>query len=787
MKYLLPFLFLFILNNAFSQYSDTTTCISGLDELTYVINYDQQHCIDTCDGSYSIQVLVGSGSYTYQVTGDLGYSSVNAAADSLCPENFVCIVTDLTTGIACTSTFSVDSLQPLTYSLDLLNASAVGECDGEAEISASGGAPPYIVTWYDAGENVIPNQSDLLLDSLCVGDYFFTFTDSQSCPCVNCVPCDSCPPANNNGLIPFSIYDGTIDVVVDWTIDELCPWMCDGMAGISASGGSGNYTFDVGVGSNNNGQFDYLCPSGYTVTVTDDQGNSGTADFIIFEAFSPWVDAQTTNETCFESCDGTITIDDIGGSMIEYSNDGGATFQPSPTFNNLCPGTYDLWGVNYNFCLVPIYPVTIIAGVSPVINSVTTSATSAPGFSDGCITQVDVSGGNPPYAYTVNGVPMGSLPSCGFSTGIYNVCVTDANVCETCESVLIEEGTIAVPLSIQTGTITDPCPGACNATVVIEGTGGVGPFVAVLADQVIPGNIQCNTYTDSTWSFPGLCAGDYIATVTDNNGVTSQTSFTIDEPFIDAFVTSDYSGYGISCYGNADGSASVVYLVNNYDNFLGVTWSINEFTDNISGLIAGTYLVDVSYMGLDEFFQPVTCMMTSLVDVTEPSAVSVSTNIIVEYTEDNCIGSIEVNGTGGVVPYTYEWNECNISGTIIETTQTINDLCAGVYQAKVIDANGCRVSSECDTIRSILGFSAIENMSWSIFPNPADEVFIISTDVLGEYSIVMYDITGKIINRQRTDQSKVQIDIKDLNIRTGVYFVEIIQDGLRTKKRIVIQ
>ena len=48
----------------------------------------------------------------------------------------------------------------------------------------------------------------------------------------------------------------------------------------------------------------------------------------------------------------------------------------------------------------------------------------------------------------------------------------------------------------------------------------------------------------------------------------------------------------------------------------------------------------------------------------------------------SCDGSVQVSPAGGTAPYTYQWS----SGS---TTDTDQNLCAGIYSVEVTDINSC--------------------------------------------------------------------------------------------------
>ncbi|MBL7929115.1 MAG: SprB repeat-containing protein, partial [Bacteroidia bacterium] len=136
---------------------------------------------------------------------------------------------------------------------------------------------------------------------------------------------------------------------------------------------------------------------------------------------------------------------------------------------------------------------------------------------------------------------------------------------------------------------------------------------------------------------------------------------------------SDYNGFGVSCFGSSDGfiDLTVTGGMPPFD-FL---WSNNETTEDISGLTAGFYSVQVIDANQDT--------VTATIQITEPSELIAS---LQSSATVSCFGgsngAVNVNITGGTQPYQFLWS----NGA---TTQNIGSLSAGTYTLTVTDANNC--------------------------------------------------------------------------------------------------
>jgi len=128
----------------------------------------------------------------------------------------------------------------------------------------------------------------------------------------------------------------------------------------------------------------------------------------------------------------------------------------------------------------------------------------------GSVTSV-VSGGSSPYTYQwSNGFTTPGISSLCPAT--YTVTVTDANGCSTVESAVVgQSGSI----NVQALYSNESCTGYCDGGAGASASGGVPPYSFSWSNGV---NSQAN---------PDLCPGQYIVTVTDQNGCTGTTTVTI--------------------------------------------------------------------------------------------------------------------------------------------------------------------------------------------------------------------------------------------------------------------
>ena len=196
-------------------------------------------------------------------------------------------------------------------------------------------------------------------------------------------------------------------------------------------------------------------------------------------------------------------------------------------------------------------------------------------------------------------------------------------------------------------------------------TGGTAPYTYDWYDA--PGS-----QTDSNAT--GLPIGTYHVEVTDASGCIDTGVVSLVQSS-DVLITSD--SVVSSCSGICDGIA--IISVDGGEAPYSYDWFENDNinNDSIYNLCADTFRVEVT--------DALGCIDTADVIVTEPVsliALAVDSSAATCNGGDN--GSAVVGGSGGTLPYTYWWNDA-----INQENDTAVNLLGGVYQAAVIDVNGC--------------------------------------------------------------------------------------------------
>ncbi len=355
-------------------------------------------------------------------------------------------------------------------------------------------------------------------------------------------------------------------------------------------------------------------------------------------------------------------------TSYQWSN-GAGIISTDPTIT-VGVGTYTVT-VTYTTGCAATATTTITQAAALSLSATVTDA-SCPGVEDGSI-DLMVAGGVPAYSY--NWGSEGTTQDIStLGAGSYTVTVTDNIGCIATQIYNISEpAEFFVSLDATDATCHNADDGSITATV----TGTSGPFTYHWSTN--PSVAGTNTIT-------GLAPGLYSVTVT--KGVcTVIESISITEP--DAIVITG-TVTNVSCYGEDNGSIDITVTGGGgapgaYTYY----WDNGASTEDITGLFAGTYVVDV--------INDPGCTGTNIFTVTQPDELLVNT---VSYNTTACgvaDGALEVTISGGTGPYDLDFDggTLPIFDQIMAGPGTLNIIGVGhgTTNLLITDAHGCEVST----------------------------------------------------------------------------------------------
>ncbi|MBK6977561.1 MAG: carboxypeptidase regulatory-like domain-containing protein [Cytophagaceae bacterium] len=129
----------------------------------------------------------------------------------------------------------------------------------------------------------------------------------------------------------------------------------------------------------------------------------------------------------------------------------------------------------------------------------------------------------------------------------------------------------------------------------------------------------------------------------------------------------------VKCFGDNTGSATI--SVKGGTQPYTYNWSNGGTTSTIDNLVAGTYSVTITDAN--------SCTLTAQVTINQSTQLVANAATVNVTCKDGNDGSISVNVTGGLAPYTYVWSNGAPSSA------TITGLTGGTYSVVVKDANNC--------------------------------------------------------------------------------------------------
>ena len=428
----------------------------------------------TSDGQINITVVGGSGDYTYAWESDGGTGLVEDSADQdgLGTGTYTVVVTD-TNGCSETAEITLDGPDAIIVDASTVVPSCYGDQDGSITLnSVTGGTgSEYTYNWNTVGGSGL-TTTDASQSDLGIGTYMLTITDENGC----------------EGYFEYELT-GPEEIVlsIDSQVDPNCNpanGEADGSISVSASGGSGDFTFAWSTDSGSELTAGATSQSGllggtYTVVVTDGNGCSTEEEIELITPGEIDLEFTVVPPTC-SGANGSIWIaispegdDDV--YTYEWSTtDGSGLVDGTKHQSALSPGTYELMVTNQNGCTVS--GEFVVPDVSEIeATAEVTADILCNGDGSGEIT-VTASGGTGALEYSIDDEDTYQESNVfpNLEAGEYTIVIKDENGCTTEVDVTVEQ-----PAALTAGTCTE-VQDLCNVNegeIKVEALGGVAPYV----------------------------------------------------------------------------------------------------------------------------------------------------------------------------------------------------------------------------------------------------------------------------------------------------------------------
>ncbi|MDO8971917.1 MAG: SprB repeat-containing protein, partial [Saprospiraceae bacterium] len=407
----------------------------------------------------------------------------------------------------CTATILVTITEPtiLSAMVAVTQPTCFGTDDGTITISSPMGGSGDFDYSIDGGTSWTAGLNNI---GLAPGTYNVRIRDENEITCV--------VDLGNQMLAYPTILSATVTAT-----QPTCFGTNDGIITISSpAGGSGSYDYSIDGGATWTASLSNiaLAPGTYNVQIRDedhpgcviDLGNQVLAYPAVLSAT-----AAATDVTCFGGNDGTITISNQSGGSgsYQYSISGGFSYQNTPSYTNLAPGSYNvrMRDLMHTGCFIIINGSLNIS--EPAILSADVSSTQPTCFNtnDGTITISSPAGGSGDFEYSIDGGTSwtAGLNNTGLAPGTYNVQIRDENH----PACVIDLGNqvLAYPtiLSAMVAATQPTCFGTNDGTITISSPmGGSNAF-----DYSIDGGTSWTAGLNNT----GLAPGTYNVRIRDEN------------------------------------------------------------------------------------------------------------------------------------------------------------------------------------------------------------------------------------------------------------------------------
>lgn len=682
--------------------SCTATTSATVSNNTVPVNLSGSASPNTsCNGANGAINISVSPSGTYSYLWSNGETTEDIS--SLAPGSYTVTVS---AGGECTATASytvANQTESPVISEDI-TAAICGESNGAISLTVTGATSPYTFVWSNT-------ETTQAVSNLAPGDYSVTVTSIDGC----------------TSTATYNVQNNSSDFTLEGAAQPINTCLYDNGAINLSITPPGSYNIQWSNGATTE-DLDSLSAGTYTVVVTESGSCSASASFTIGNiTLIPNASAAVTAALCgLDNGAIDLTVSD-GAAPYSFAWSNGETTEDLP---DIPGGAYSVVVTGADGCTSSVSANVPDNSISFSVDGVANPNTSCDVNNGGIDLTVTPSG-----AYTFiwsNGETTEDLSS--LQGGSYTVTVSAGGTC-TSEASFNVGSTTADPVIAQSVTAT--ICGESNGAIDLSVSGGVAPFnfewsngettedliglapgsysvevtgangCAVTGNYTVPnndlvfsvsgtasantscgdgnGSIEINVAPAGSYNYlwsggettediAGLDPGSYQITVSVGVTCTASASFTVqDNPDVPALSQSTTA----SICGAPDGGIDLT--VTGGPTPYQFEWSNGETTEDLTGLVAGTYSVIVTAAN--------GCTATGSYSVANISNTFTFTGSMTANTL--CVdgnGSIDLTVTPAG-SYAFIWSNN-------ETTEGIYDLIAGTYSVTISDGGSCTASDE---------------------------------------------------------------------------------------------
>ncbi|RMG77871.1 MAG: hypothetical protein D6714_19175, partial [Bacteroidetes bacterium] len=711
----------------------------------------------------------------------------------------------------------------LMVSADTTHISCFGANDGAAAVQVSGGTTPYIYVWSNGGNSA--SQS-----GLAPGNYSVTITDA-----------DNCSIEKN-----FTIAEPEALVIQQDTILHAdCEDHSNGMAAVSATGGTGNVGFLWSNGQTGS-VADQLAPGIYSVTASDENQCSDSLEIEIEvqDNEPPVVLTQNIHRTLNDDGIVFLSPDEVDGGS--FDNCGIESISLDIT-------GFDCDGIGTQPVTLTVVDVHGNIGSAVAMVEISDNTPPVVGANDLTV-QLDADG---LANISVGQIENGSFDNCGIESFlldkttftcdhlgenevILSVFDINENVGTKTVTVTVEDKippvAVAKDLTLDLGTgnfvaltpqmvdngsfdncaivekmispDTLDCSNVGSNIVTLTLRDAAGNTASALANVTLlnsvppvlgcPGDLVADSCT-SVVHFPTPVVMDHCegGTLNQIQGLPSGASFPPGST-LNVFEYVSLSGDTAQCAFSVtvpmdfvfiEGEITPVSCAGEKDGAIEVMVSGGSghftFLWNTGDTLQSIYNIPAGTYFL-EVFDENGCSTAVTFEVPEPEPIGLIIENIVHDANMTSTGAIDITPTGGSGMYLFTWFDAG--GNVISTDEDPVGLAAGFYQVQILDSENCVFQSDFIEIESVTATNEPEpGSNIQLWPNPAGEKAWLrvpkNETVAG---ILVWSPKKGLVPVTVTAVHDHQWEIETGQLPRGIYWIQIDTSGGRFYKKLII-
>ncbi len=461
-------------------------------------------CNGATNGSLTINATGGAGTLQYSINNGQSFQPANMFT-GLAAGVYNLVIKDSGNCLV-TATATLTQPSALNFTATPVNPTCNGATNGQLTINASGGTGALLYS-INNGQSFSSNNQ---FTGLAAGAYQVVVKDSN-----NCAAAAQSVLLSNPAVLSFTTQTST----------PTCTGASNGQLTINATGGTGVLLYSINNGTSFQAAnvFNGLTAGSYQVVVKDANNCTTAAQGVsLTQPQTLSFSTSKTDPTCNGASNGSLSVNASGGTgALLYSINNGAGFQPSPSFNNLPAGTYQVVVKDANACQTAAIAVTL---AQPAASTATLSGAGAIRPGQSASLTVTLAGGTPPYTVTLNnggGTQTGASPlqfslSPAVTTTYAISSAVDNNGCPA-----TPQGSATIIVDSTPPTIT--CPPA-QVGVIAGSSGAVTYPVPTVTDNNPGATFNCTPLSGAPFA---LGTTTVNCTATDVAGLTASCSFTV--------------------------------------------------------------------------------------------------------------------------------------------------------------------------------------------------------------------------------------------------------------------